>query len=68
MLQYFLNLPIRSKLLLPTIIMIVGFLIAAGTYWQSLQSIAASEYRQHRLDALSKSMCNYSAPSMKSGF
>ncbi|MDQ6994917.1 MAG: methyl-accepting chemotaxis protein [Mariprofundaceae bacterium] len=58
MLQYFLNLPIRMKLLLPTLVMVLGFLIAAASYWQGLQKIADSEQYQQDLNALSKTMMN----------
>jgi len=56
MLQYFLNLPIRSKLLLPTLMIVLGFLVAAGMYWQSLQNISQSDQRQKSLNYLTTSM------------
>jgi len=56
MFQYFINLPIRSKLLLPTIIMVLGFLIAGASYWQNVQGIVHSDQRQQSLDRLVNEM------------
>jgi len=53
MFQYVLDLPIHRKLMLPIIIMLLGFLVAGGTYWQSVKNINASEQRQKSLDKLS---------------
>jgi len=53
MFQYILNLPIHRKLMLPIMIMLLGFLVAGGTYWQSVKHIEMSEQRQKSLDTLS---------------
>jgi len=52
MFQYFLNLPIRNKLMLPIFIMMLGFLVAAVTYWQSVKNIEVSEQRQKSLNQM----------------
>jgi len=52
MFQYFLNLPIRKKLMLPIFIMVLGFLLAGIAYWQSVKNIEVSEQRQKSLNQL----------------
>ena len=54
--QYFQDLPIRKKLLLPTFIVLFGFLAVGIIYTQSLNSIAQSQLRQHALDDFSSQM------------